>query len=61
MFVVTGDKIERFARRLDLTDYYAQLRIKDIMHKMGIMQELHRKGATESSVVQIGKQQFPLQ
>ena len=61
VYQVTGDKIERFARRLDLTDYYAQLRIKDIMHKMGIMQELRRKGAKTEAIIQIGKQQFPLQ
>ncbi len=61
IYQVSGDKIERFAIRLDLTDYYAQLRIKDIMHKMGIMQELRRKGAKGEAIIQIGKQQFPLQ
>jgi len=58
VLVITGAKIEKFARRLDLSDYYAQLRIKDIMHKMGIMYELSRKGAKADSKIRIGDQEF---
>jgi len=61
VLVVSGAKIEKHARRLDLSDYYAQLRIKDIMHKTGIMHELSRKGAGSDSIVRIGNQEFPLQ
>ena len=57
-FAVSGKKIEHFARRLDLNDYYAQLRIKDIMHKMGIMQELGRRGIEPEQTIQIGDQTF---
>lgn len=60
-FTVTGAKIERFARRLDLSDYYAQLRIRDIMSKTGLMHELSRKGAGADSIIRIGDQEFPLQ
>jgi GTP-binding protein len=43
-FLVTGKKIERFASRTRFGDYHGEQRLRDIMFKMGIMQELERKG-----------------
>ena len=53
-FVVSGEKIERFARRTDFNNPEGVNRLRDIMSKMGIMHELHRRGAEPSSVVIIG-------
>jgi len=42
-YQVTGTKIERFAARTDFSNYHAVQRLRDIMYKMGIMQELQRQ------------------
>ncbi len=42
-FLITGAKIERFAKRTDFDDFHSVQRIRDIMKKMGIMHELHRQ------------------
>ncbi len=54
-FVLTGKKIERFARRTDTSDYHGEQRIRDIMKKMGIMRELKRQGAEAEQKIVIGK------
>ena len=36
VFVVTGEKIEKFARRTDLNNYASVNRLRDIMKKMVI-------------------------
>lgn len=54
-YVVTGAKIERFARRTKFDDYYGQQRLRDIMFKMGIAQELEKKGIEPGQKIQIGK------
>jgi Obg family GTPase CgtA-like protein len=41
---VKGKKIERFAKRTHFGDYHGEKRLRDIMFKMGIMQELEKKG-----------------
>lgn len=43
-YVVTGQKIERFAMRTDFDNEEGIDRLRDIMRKMGIMHELERKG-----------------
>lgn len=53
-FLVTGRKIERFAARTDFNDHYGQQRLRDIMHKMGIMQELERQGIELNQKIIIG-------
>ncbi len=53
-FVVTGKKIERFARRTKFEDYHSEQRLRDIMRKMGIMQELARQGAEPDQKIVIG-------
>lgn len=42
-FVVTGQKIERFAMRTDFENEEGVDRLRDIMRKLGIMHELERK------------------
>lgn len=54
-FVITGKKIERFAKRTDFEDYHGQQRLRDIMRKMGIMRELERQNIDPDQVIQIGK------
>ena len=59
-FVVTGDKIEKFARRTDFTNYEGVNRLRDIMKKLGIVHELNRQGAQGDSRIQIGVSEFTL-
>jgi Obg family GTPase CgtA-like protein len=51
---VTGKKIERFAKRTRFGEYHGEQRLRDIMFKMGIMQELERKGIEVDQKIQIG-------
>lgn len=53
-YVVKGDKIEKFARRTDVSSSHAVNRLRDIMRKMGIMHELMRQGAKSTSTIRIG-------
>ncbi|HEX5798460.1 MAG TPA: Obg family GTPase CgtA, partial [Candidatus Saccharimonadales bacterium] len=52
-FVVSGAKIERFARRTNFEDEEGINRLKDIMHKMGILKELERKGVKNGNKIKI--------
>jgi len=54
-FVVTGQKIERFAARTDFGNQAGVERLRDIMGKMGIMRELERKGAKPGQKIIIGQ------
>jgi GTP-binding protein len=54
-FVVTGPKIERFAKRTVFESYEGIIRLKDIMRKMGIMHDLERKGIQPGDEIHIGK------
>lgn len=60
VFVVTGTKIEKFARRTDITNVHSVNRLRDIMKKIGISHELIRKGATNDSTIRIGELEFTL-
>ncbi len=56
VYIVTGAKIEKFARRTDFSGDEDNLnRLRDIMRKMGISHELTRQGATSESTIQIGE------
>ncbi|MEI6228893.1 MAG: GTPase ObgE [Candidatus Saccharibacteria bacterium] len=57
-FVVTGDKIERFARRTNFDNYDGLNRLRDIMKKLGISHELRRRGVEGTSIIRIGESQF---
>jgi GTP-binding protein len=53
-FIVTGIKIERFAKRTNFGDYHGEQRLRDILHKMGILKELEKKGLEPDQKIQIG-------
>src|SRR5690606_21115720 len=59
-FIVTGEKIERFARRTDFDNFEGVNRLRDIMSKMGITHELTRRGAEGDSVISIGGHELTL-
>ncbi len=56
IFVVSGAKIEKFARRTDFNNAEGVQRLRDIMRKMGIAHGLERQGAEAGSTIQIGNQ-----
>lgn len=59
-FIVTGEKIEKFARRTNFDNYQGVNRLRDIMKKMGITHELMRLGAEGDSIVEIAGSTFTL-
>lgn len=59
-FLVTGPKIEKFARRTDLNNYASLNRLRDIMKKLGIRAELTSQGAEPDSIIEIAGKQFTL-
>lgn len=60
VYIVSGDKIEKFARRTNFEGYENVNRLRDIMKKMGVSHELSRKGATGESIIRIGNDEFTL-
>ena len=60
VFVVTGEKIEKFARRTDMGNIHSLNRLRDIMRKTGIVHELIRQGADGTSLVRVGEREFTL-
>ncbi len=59
-FVVTGEKIEKFARKTDLSNYASLNRLRDVMKKMGIRAELTNQGAGPDSIISIAGKEFTL-
>ena len=59
-FLVTGEKIEKFARRTDFSNYASVNRLRDILKKMGIRAELTSKGAVDDSIISIAGHEFTL-
>lgn len=59
-FLVTGPKIEKFARRTDLDNYASVNRLRDIMKKLGIRAELTSQGAEPTSIISIAGKEFTL-
>ena len=59
-FNVTGEKIEKFARRTDLNNYASVNRLRDIMKKLGIKAELTSLGAEPESIISIAGKEFTL-
>ena len=59
-FIVTGEKIEKFARRTDLNNYASVNRLRDIMKKLGIKAELTSLGAEPESIISIAGKEFTL-
>ncbi len=59
-FIVKGEKIEKFARRTDLTNYASVNRLRDILKKLGIRAELTTRGAKDDSIISIAGKEFTL-
>lgn len=59
-FIVTGEKIEKFARRTNYNNYASLNRLRDIMKKLGIRAELTSQGAQPNSVISIAGHEFTL-
>lgn len=59
-FKVTGEKIEKFARRTDMNNYASINRLRDIMKKLGIRAELTNQGAKPDSIISIAGKEFTL-
>lgn len=59
-FIVTGEKIEKFARRTDFNNYASVNRLRDIMKKLGIRAELTSMGAEPDSIISIAGKEFTL-
>ncbi len=59
-FIITGAKIERFARKTDFSNYHSKARMLDIMSKMGIMKELEKRGAGVGSEIEVSGKKFKL-
>lgn len=60
-YLVTGEKIERFAERTDFNNEFSINRLRDILAKLNIVAELVKQGATGESVIEIAGHRFPLQ
>lgn len=59
-FVVRGDKVEKFARRTDFSNFEGVNRLRDILKKLGVNHELSRAGAVGDSIIEIGDYEFTL-
>ncbi|HEV7951932.1 MAG TPA: Obg family GTPase CgtA, partial [Candidatus Saccharimonadales bacterium] len=59
-FVVSGEKVEKFARRTNFDNYEGVNRLRDIMKKLGVSHELARAGAVGDSIVEIAGHEFTL-
>lgn len=59
-FVITGEKIEKFARRTNYDNFDGVNRLRDIMKKLGINHELSRAGAVGDSIIEIAGHEFTL-
>ncbi len=60
VYVISGNKIEKFARRTNFDLFDGVNRLRDIMRKLGITHELIRQGAVGSSIIRIGDDEFTL-
>lgn len=60
VFMVSGKKIEKFARMTDYDNYDSLNRLRDIIKKMGIRGELTNRGAEPNSIISIAGHEFPL-
>ena len=59
-YLVTGEKIERFAERTDFASEFSINRLRDILAKLNIVAELVKQGATGESVIEIAGHRFSL-
>lgn len=54
-YVVTGQKIEKFAARTAYDNVHSVNRLREIMRKLGIMHELERQGAKAEDIIVVGE------
>lgn len=54
-YLITGDKIEQFARRTDFDNEEGVQRLRYIMGKLGIMHELERKGVQADDRIRVNR------
>lgn len=54
-FVITGERIEKFARRTDFESEEGVQRLRDIMRRAGILHELRRQGIEPGQSIRIGQ------
>ncbi|MDO4271866.1 MAG: GTPase ObgE [Candidatus Saccharibacteria bacterium] len=59
-YLVTGAKIERFARRTDFDNEFGVNRLRDILVKLGISGELIKQGAIGESIIEIAGHRFTM-
>jgi len=59
-YIVTGEKIEKFARRTNFNNYASVNRLRDILKKLGIRAELTSLGAGPDSIISIAGREFTL-
>ena len=59
-YYVTGEKIEKFARRTNFDQFEAVNRLRVIMKRYGISHEIIRQGGDGGSIVSIGGSEFTL-
>jgi len=59
-FVVTGEKIEKFARMTDYSNFDSLNRLRDVIKKLGIRSELTNQGALPESIIEIAGHEFTL-
>lgn len=59
-FIITGAKIERFARKTDFNNVHAKARFVDIMKKTGVLKELEKQGARSDSNIEVSGKKFKL-
>lgn len=60
IYIVKGKKIEKFARRTNFNNIHGVNRLRDIMRKMGIEQEIRRMGGVNESIIEIENNRFEL-
>ena len=57
-YLVTGHRIEKFAKRTDYENVHGVNRLKDIMQKMGITHELIKQDIQPGDTIVIGEQNY---
>jgi GTP-binding protein len=57
-FIVSGNKIDRFAIRTDFENEEGVRRLRAIMRKQGIIHELNRQGAQHGDIIRFGGGSF---
>ena len=60
VYVVTGDRIEKFAEKTDFDNTFGVNRLRDILQRSGIARELEHQGANGESIIEIVGHQFTL-